>query len=68
MKKATFCKLKTSLSGNFVYNLFTNILGILSSAFFRVTGANQDARKLLLTDLVKTNYEYLQTVWPVNSR
>ena len=34
MKKVTFCKLKTSLSKNFVYNLQT-FRGILSSAFLR---------------------------------
>ena len=34
MKKVTLCKLKTSLSKNFVYNLQT-FRGILSSAFLR---------------------------------
>ena len=37
MKKVTFCKLKTSLSKNFVYNLQT-FRGILSSAFLRFCG------------------------------
>ena len=34
MKKVTFCKLKTSLSSNFIYNLET-FRGIFSSAFLR---------------------------------
>ena len=34
-KKELFRTLKTSLSRKFVYNLFTNISGILSNAFLR---------------------------------
>ena len=34
MKTTTFCKLKTSLSRNFVYNLQTFQMGILSSDFY----------------------------------
>ena len=103
MKKVTFCKLETSLSRNFVYNLqtfrrffqvyfydfvriqhknnfylplnndkqkfvtflkfFCRLHNLLLKfrecpVIFRVTGANQNARKLLFTDLVNIKIVY----------